>query len=42
LSGNNDQIAGLLERKKTKVQEFVKKAQAEALKAWNEKHPQAA
>jgi hypothetical protein len=42
LSGNSDQMAALLEHKKAKVQECVKKAQAEAIKAWNEKQQKAA
>jgi len=42
LNDNGDAIAGLLERRKVKVQEVLQKAQAEALKAWNEKHTKAA
>ncbi len=42
LSSSGEQVTELLERKKVKVQEFLKKAQAEAKKAWDEKHRQAA
>jgi ParB/RepB/Spo0J family partition protein len=42
LNDNSDSIGSLLEVKKVKVQEVLNKAQAEALKVWNEKHPQAA
>ena len=42
LSINGDAIAALLEHKKAKVQDVVKKAQAEAKKAWDEQHRQAA
>ena len=39
LNDNGDQIA-LLKSRKIKVPEVLEKAQDEALKAWNEKHPQ--
>ena len=42
ITTNGEQIAELLEAKKIKVQEFLKKVQAEAIKVWDEKHRQAA
>jgi hypothetical protein len=42
LSANMDEITALLERRKAKVQEVLKKAQADARKAWEEAHRQAA
>ena len=42
LLGDFERISALLERKKARVQEVVKKAQAEGLKLWAEKQPAAA
>ena len=41
LLGDFERISALLERKKARVQEVVKKAQAEGLKLWAEKQPAA-
>jgi ParB/RepB/Spo0J family partition protein len=42
LGGNSDEIESLLERKKVKLQEFLKQSEAAAMKLWTEKVRKAA